>query len=268
MMSSPFLAQCITIEGADAVAYAQAQFSSPVDTLPCGQWQFSAWLNAQGQVRAFFHLARPSENSLLLVLRGGEASTLAAALGRYVFRARVSITALQPRQLGTGPALAQYALRVAGNTLELGCGEHSLRISDTQSVDTHWRLPQLRAGWPWLAAVDLDKWLAPALAMHRLQATVTDKGCYPGQEIIARLHFRGGLKKHLHHATLSRAMRAGDRLHLGDADIGCVIDVVAHDDANEALVVISDAATSELRDSRLDVHASKDISSLHLGWPE
>ncbi len=248
------------------MAYAQAQFSSHVDTLQRGQWQFSAWLNAQGQVRAFFHLARPSENSLLLLLRGGEASTLAAAMDRYVFRDRVRIMALQPRQLGTGPALAQYALGVAGDTLELGCGTHSLRISDAQSADSRWRLPQLRAGWPWLAAAELDAWLAPALALHRLQATVTDKGCYPGQEIVARLHFRGGLKKHLHHATLSRAMHAGDRLHLGDEDIGCVIDVVAHDDATEALVVISDAASIELRDGRLDAHVVNDISSLHVGW--
>ena len=248
------------------MAYAQAQFSSPVATLQCGQWQFSAWLNAQGQVRAFFHLARISENSLLLVLRGGEASTLAAALNRYVFRARVTIIALQPRQLGTGPAMAQYALGVVGDKLELGCGTHSLHISDIQSFDTNWRLPQLRAGWPWLAAADLDKWLAPALALNRLQATVTDKGCYPGQEIVARLHFRGGLKKHLHYATLSHPMHAGDRLHLGDEDIGCVIDVVAHVDATEALVVINDVAADKLRDGRLNVLPSDDIASLNFDW--
>ena len=262
-MSIPFLAQCISIEGADAIAYAQAQFSSRVDALECGRWQFSAWLNAQGQVRALFHLARPSENQLLLLLRGGEASALAAALQRYVFRAKVSIVPLQPRRLSTGPALARYAFRTVDDILEFGCGDHSLRSSDAATGDARWRLPQLRAGWPWLAVADLDKWLAPALALDRLQATVTDKGCYPGQEIVARLHFRGGHKWHLHHATLRRPLHAGDRLLLGGKDIGCVLDMVNDDAMIEALVVIHDTAYGEFHDGRLDVDATCDIKLLH-----
>ena len=265
-MSIPLVAQSISIEGADAMAFAQAQFSSHVDALECGRWQFSAWLNAQGRVRALFHLARPGENQLLLVLRGGDASALAAALERYVFRAKVSISATAPRQLSTGPALALYALQAGGNGLELGCGDHSLRLSDAETGDTHWHQLQLRAGWPWLPSTELDKWLAPALSLQRLQATVTDKGCYPGQEIIARLHFRGGHKWHLHGATLSRPMDAGDRLQLGDQDIGCVLDTTIHDGRVEALVVIADTAAAELRNGRLDVHDENAIAALHTDW--
>lgn len=265
-MSIPFAAEAVSIEGADAIAFAQAQFSSHVDTLACGHWQFSAWLSATGRVRVLFHLARPGENQLLLLLRGGAASALAAALQRYVFRARVNIVALPRRQLGTGPALALYALQDVGDRLEFGCGDHRLRIVDTEPGDTRWRLPQLRAGWPWLPATQLDKWLAPALSLQRLQATVTDKGCYPGQEIIARLHFRGGQKWHLHGATLSRPMDAGDRLQLGDQDIGCVLDATVHDDRVEALVVITDAAATEINNGRLGVHLENVIVSLHTSW--
>jgi folate-binding protein YgfZ len=266
-MAIPFVAQSILIEGADAVSFAQAQFSSHVDSLECGRWQFSAWLSAQGRVRALFHLARPDENRLLLLLRGGDASALAAALKRYVFRARVGISALPPRQLGTGPALALYALQTIDDSMEFGCGDHSLRISDTEPGDTHWRLPQLQAGWPWLPATELDKWLAPALSLQRLQATATDKGCYPGQEIIARLHFRGGHKWHLHGATLTHPVTAGSRLYLDDQDIGCVLDVVAHDTQVDALVVVNDAAASEFRNGRLDVHDENLVAALHTAWP-
>ncbi len=265
-MPIPFVAQSVLIEGPDALAFAHAQFSSHVDALECGQWQFSAWLSAQGRVRALFHLARPSEHQLLLLLRGGDADTLTEALGRYVFRAKVSISASHPRRIGTGPALALYTFQTVGDTLELGCGDHRLRVSETETSDTHWRLPQLRAGWPWLPLMELDKWLAPALSLQRLQATVTDKGCYPGQEIIARLHFRGGHKWHLHGATLAHSANPGDRLHLNNEDVGCVLDVVVHDGHVEALVVITDAAAAEFRDGRLDVHRDNTIVSLQSDW--
>lgn len=266
-MSIPFVAQSVSIEGTDAVAFAQAQFSSHVDALECGRWQFSAWLSAQGRVRALFHLARPSANQLLLLLRGGDADALAAALERYVFRAKVSIAAIRPRQISTGPALALYALQATGSDLEFGCGDHRMHVSDTAASDTRWRLPQLQAGWPWLPATELDQWLAPALSLQRLQATVTDKGCYPGQEIIARLHFRGGHKWHLHGAALTHPVTAGSRLYLGGRDIGCILDVVVHDTQVDALVVMNDAAADEFHNGRLDVHEENLVAALHTDWP-
>ena len=266
IMPNPFAAQSISIKGADAIAFAQAQFSSHVDALECGQWQFSAWLSAQGRVRALFHLARPSANQLLLLLRGGDAVALTAALERYVFRAQVSLSAIRPRQISTGSALALYALQTVDDRLELGCGGHSLQVHDAEASDTRWRLPQLRAGWPWLPSTELDKWLAPALSLQRLHATVTDKGCYPGQEIIARLHFRGGHKWHLHGATLSHAVHAGDRICLDGEDIGCVLDVIVTNEGVEALVVLADAAVRDLHDGRLDVHHKNVIVSLHTDW--
>jgi len=83
--------QLIEISGADALAFAQAQFSSDVSTLEPGYWQWSAWLNAQGRVRAFFHLLRIREDTLWLVLRGGDAMRLREALARYVLRAKVAL---------------------------------------------------------------------------------------------------------------------------------------------------------------------------------
>ena len=83
--------QIVELAGADAIAFAQAQFSSDLATLGNGQWQWSAWLSAQGRVRAFFHLLRLSDDRLLLWLRGGSALALRDALARFVFRAKVQI---------------------------------------------------------------------------------------------------------------------------------------------------------------------------------
>ncbi len=266
-MTTPFVGHTVLIEGADAIAFAHAQFSSHVSSLARGQWQFSAWLDAQGRVRALFHLARRNEDQLLLLLRGGDAATLAEALRRYVFRARVSVSAAAPRALSTGPAAPLHAFVTHGNMLTFGCGDHSLQIGAVQGGDMHWRLPQLHAGWPWLPPVALDTWLPPALSLHRLLATVTDKGCYPGQEIIARLHFRGGHKRHLHSATLSRPAVAGERLHIDGRDVGCILDVVITSTQVEALIVVTDEAAAGAIDGRLDVHADNLVILLNTTWP-
>jgi hypothetical protein len=55
-------------------------------------------------------------------------------------------------------------------------------------------------------------------------------------------------------------------LHLGDQDIGCVLDVVVHDGHVESLVVLADTASTEFRNGRLGVHLDNAIVSLHTDW--
>ncbi|GAA0260869.1 YgfZ/GcvT domain-containing protein [Rhodanobacter caeni] len=246
-------AEILLIEGPDAVAFAHAQFSSKVTGLAVGRWAFGAWLDPQGRVRALFHLARIAEEKLLLLLRGGTAADMADGLRRFVFRSRVTLHAASPAALATGEAQALHDVRIEGETISLGCGEHALRIvPSTQSGDAAWRKMQLKLGWPWLPEEALDKWVAPMLSLQRLQAVAVDKGCYPGQEIVARLHFRGGCKRHLCHLTLSRAIAPGLALRVAGQDAGMVLDVVDGDTV-EALAVLNDDITSGASDGSLSL---------------
>ena len=261
-------AQTLSIAGSDAIAFAHAQFASHVDTLARGHWQFSAWLDAQGRVRALFHLLRPGDEQLLCVLRGGDATTLAGALRRYVFRAQVHIDANPAASITTAAPSALYGVTQDGAAIVLGCGDHGMRIDATTEGDDHWRASQWAAGWPWLPPSALDSWLPQALSLERLGAVVTDKGCYPGQEIVARLHFRGGHKRHLHGVTLSRPLSPGAKLRSGGAEIGGVLDVHAMDGQTHALVVLSDSAAAAATNGRLDVHDENVTLTLHARWPD
>ena len=84
--------QLLEIAGADAVAFAHAQFCNDVRALANGHWQWNAWLSPQGRVCAFFLLLRDGDERLRLLLRGGDAETLRAALARFVFRAKVQLS--------------------------------------------------------------------------------------------------------------------------------------------------------------------------------
>ena len=266
MHASP-IAETLLLEGPDAGAFAHAQFSSKVDGLAVGRWQFSAWLDAKGRVRALFHLARLEEQRYLLLLRGGEAAAMVEALQRFVFRSRVRLTALPARGLSTGPAQPLHVVTMEGDAVSLGCGSHALLVSATASTDDAWRALQLRDGWPWLPASMLGTSLPAALSLQRLDAVAVDKGCYPGQEIVARLHFRGGHKRHLHRGKTSHPVETGEVLRIGDREVGCVLDVVVDDGGFDVLLVLDDDVATQLRAGATPSFQRPLALALQSSWP-
>lgn len=258
----------VLLDGPDAVAFAQSQFSSNVALLANGKWQFSAWLDAQGRVRALFQLARLRDECLMLLLRGGSAASLAEALRRYVFRMRVKIIAPASWRLGTGPAQPTHTVVVEEpGTVRLGCGEHSMLLGEQVADDDAWRLPQLRAGWPWLPANSLGELLPAALSLYRLQAVAIDKGCYPGQEIVARTHYRGGHKRHLYLVALSHAATAGTPLRRDGRELAQLLDVLPMDDGAEALAVMPDDVAAEFTNDDALIGDDSMRLTLRHRWP-
>jgi tRNA-modifying protein YgfZ len=247
---TPSPAETIFVDGADAGSFLQNQFSSDVLRLVPMHWQFSAWLDAQGRVRALVQLARLSEQRWLLLLRGGDATSIAHELRRYVFRAKLTLQPGANLVLGSAAAAALHSVTMQDGDYVLGCGDHAVRITtDTDAAiedDTDRRLAEIRLGWPWLPDDALGQWIAPSLALQRLGAIAMDKGCYPGQEIVARLHYRGGNKRHLYRLQLSHRVVPGTRQeHAADTRGIQWLNVVATHDGAEALAVIGDEVAAE-----------------------
>lgn len=248
-------AQAVFLEGPDAIAFAHSQFASQVTALANRRWQFSSWLDAQGRVRHLFHLARIDDERLLVILRGGRAADFVDALRRFVFRSRVKLT-IAEGSLAGGAAMTMHDVDAQDDAIRLGCGTHAMVFgTNVRDNDDAWQLEQLRAGWPWLPDVALNEWLPPALSLHRLGAVAVDKGCYPGQEIVARMHYRGGNKRHLHHVALSKRVEDGASLQRENREFVRLLNVFAHAEHIEALAVITDEAASQFGQ-----HAEKNIS--------
>lgn len=243
-MPTPHSAHAIVIEGPDAIAFAHSQFTSQVTALANRRWQFSSWLDAQGRVRNLFHLARIGEDRLLVILRGGNATDFVEALRRFVFRSRVKLSVLEGLLSGT-TATPLHEVDMRDDVIRLGCGTHTMLFGTNLQVDDAWQLQQLREGWAWLPNSALNEWLPPSLSLHRLGAVALDKGCYPGQEIVARLHYRGGNKRHLHHVALSKHAEDGLSVEREHREFMRLLDVIAHEDQVEALAVMTDEAAEQ-----------------------
>lgn len=243
-------AEILDIEGSDAVAFAQAQLASDVRALEDGHWQWSAWLDARGQVRALLQLARVDSQHLVALLRGGSAQSVADALRPYVMRSDVRLDVQAATAWPVATALPLYSLQLDDAGMRFGCGEYSLHATTASCpVDTTemamGRLAAIRAGHPWLPVAARDTFLPPALSLERLTAVSFGKGCFPGQEIAARLHYRGGHKKHLYRIGSDMPIEVGTTLRHDDKDVGMVLDSVPADaDMHESLAVLQDEIAS------------------------
>ncbi len=239
----------VVLEGPDAVAFAHAQFANDVVSLAPGHWQWNAWLTPKGRVIAVFALARRTDDGLWLVLPDHPADLFVEALRRFVFRRKLKIevpAGIAVSGVFAVPARARgSALDEADGVLEFDVGgdggPRTWRIGPAVAEDaaSHiaWQVADLRHGLPRLPASQREQWTPQQLALDRLAAYSVKKGCYPGQEIVARTHFLGKAKRSLQCFTAGDAIADGIPVREHDRDVGEVA-CVASDATGSVLLAV------------------------------
>ena len=200
----------VTLEGRDALAFAHAQFMNDSRPLADGQWQWSGWLSPKGRVLALFVFLRRGPECAWLVLPDADAQGFADALKRFVFRSKVAIDVRDDLHVsgcigncrGNDVAIEFPDMRMIRISEEPG-------VPDDEAV-ARWTIADLRGGIPRLPASQHDKWTPQQLSLDRLHAYSVKKGCYPGQEIVARTHFLGKAKRGLVVFTTKAGVAPGD----------------------------------------------------------
>lgn len=226
----------LSICGRDAIAFAQAQFMNDVATLADRHWQWNGWLTAKGRVVALFALLRLDAETLWLLLPDADPVELAAQLQRYVFRSKLKLLPLdlrvvgsfQPPVLARGSALAMSA--ADDIELDMGSDEAPRRLqirhenaNDDAAARERWDACDLAHGLPRLAASQSGQWTPQQLSLERLRAFSVSKGCYPGQEIVARTHFLGQAKRGLGLFESAAPLPAGSEVSEDGRGIGTII---------------------------------------------
>jgi folate-binding protein YgfZ len=156
----------IAVSGEDAFDFLQAQLAADLTGLPEGG--LSAWCNPKGRVICLFRV-RKTDHGFDLALPSELAEAMLKRLTMFRFRSKVAFE--------TGPA----------DAAQLGIdGDYD-----------NWRLDNLRAGIPEILAAQSEEFTPHMLNLDLLGAVSVNKGCYPGQEIVARTHFRGATKRRM-----------------------------------------------------------------------
>lgn len=218
----------IAVRGPDAARFLQGQLSQDLGDLRDGDALLAGLHNPQGRCMAVLRVLRISDDQLLLVLPLELAESIRALLTRYVLRARVKLTDAGTtwRIYGlTGPdAAAATSTRLSipvdaeqMRYLVLAPRGEPMPEGDPAPRD-EWRLEDIRAGLPELRPATSGQFVAQMLNLDLLGGISFTKGCYTGQEVIARAHYRGQVKRRVQRFGTDSAewLAPGARVHLSD----------------------------------------------------
>lgn len=221
----------IEIAGADAARFLHGQLSNDVLNLADGQSQLTSFNTPKGRVVAILRLLRDSEH-FFAVLPRELAAPLLERLGRYVLRAKVSLrlsSELVPCEAPGAPHRILVCTRPA-----------TPAAPDSAAVAEEWKHGNIAAGIPQIYAATSEVFVAQMLNLDRVEGISFTKGCYTGQEIIARTQNLGRIKRRmLRFATASDPPLApGDTVALDGFGSSTVIETATAKGGNRELLAV------------------------------
>lgn len=250
----------LQVSGPDALNFLQGQLSHDVQQLSGSQSLLASINSAQGRVQAVVLLLQRADDILLLLPSELAASTL-TRLQKYVLRAKVRLADLS-RQLplfaASGAALNRAHLPTppapgavvhpaditllrwpSADQRYLIAGEVTSAPDPEGDAANHWRLADIRAGLPQVFPATHEAFVAQMLNLDLLNGISFDKGCYTGQEIIARAHFRGAVKRRMFRFSAACEPPApGTRVQTQREHAGDVVMSAATESGCELLAVL------------------------------
>ncbi len=218
--------RALAVEGPDAAAFLQGQLTCDVPALGSDELGLAALLTPQGRVIATPWLARGTQG-YALVLPAALAPAVHERLKRFVLRAKVTL-ALRALDRALGERLAA---RLSGDG---AAGPAAF------GPDERFALALVRAGIPEIGVESSEQWIPQMLNLDLLGAVSFRKGCYTGQEIVARTQHLGRIKRRMFRLALDGAPPAVKApLSAGGDKAGEVVLAAPVPGGAECLAVIS-----------------------------
>lgn len=245
----------LRLTGADRVSLLQGQSSNDAQRVTPGEAQLTSFNDPKGRCLAVAVLAATAD-AHLLVTEASVAAGLAKRLSLYILRSQVKIALADDlvvcgRLTGTdAPAWHQTQ---AGEALEIALPDARRLVVTTTAGSTAcadddggWRLADVRLGLPWVVAQTVGHFVPLWLGLERFAAIDYRKGCYTGQEIVARTHYLGKQKQALYRTRAAVALAPGTTVRTGDGrEAGEVVQgATAADGTQELLLVLRSALTA------------------------
>jgi folate-binding protein YgfZ len=232
----------IRFAGPDAVAFLQGQLSNDTRRLLAGQGLLAAWSTPQGRVLAVLTLL-PHSSGIIALLPADLLAPTLEGLRKYVLRSKVRIEDLSGEFAvlggwgGTAASAGYSEVDDIGSAPVAGDAERRWIIGSRTALDrpgiavgeaaaSAWRLADIRSGLPQIYAVTRELFVAQMLNLDLIDGISFTKGCFTGQEIIARTQHLGRIKRRMFRLGLPPgAWSVGQAVRLDDGRTGRLLEV-------------------------------------------
>lgn len=236
----------IRVEGEDAAKFLHGQLTQDFSLLGLSEARLAAFCSAKGRMQASFIGFKRSHTEVLLVCSRDLLPATLKRLSMFVLRAKAKLSdatadialyglagdALAQVAGSTGPAWTKVDLGNASlihlypadgtpRALWVAPASEPAPQGGVLSEDL-WRWGEVRSGVATLSAPVVEAFVPQMLNYESVGGVNFKKGCYPGQEVVARSQFRGTLKRRAYLAHCAAAMQVGAEVfEVGDASQPC-----------------------------------------------
>lgn len=206
----------IACEGADAAHFLQGQLSANTLTLTPSQGAFACYLNLKGRVMAFMVVVKRPEGFWLILPRELIPSFM-HKLQKFILFSKATLKDISDQYAITGDVRDPFegprcAVHETQHRIVVDIDPTSGLIweiiasnNSTTGLPITYMLAQFNALIPWIGSAQTDQFLPHYINLVNLGAIAFDKGCFVGQEIVARMQYRGHANKTLRFVSGSNA---------------------------------------------------------------
>jgi len=260
--------------GADAAAFLQGQLSCDVNALQPGHAVYGSYNTPKGRMLASFLLWR-DDTGFTMQLPRSVCEATRRRLSMYVLRSKVTVrdasndyvllgaagtdATLVLASLITDPPAAALTIAAAPGTrlLRLDSSrvlivvdrEHGHALTEALTAQLHplstdlWDWTDIRAGIPYVTPATQDQFVPQMANLDLINGVSFTKGCYPGQEIVARMHYLGKLKQRMYLAAApdDELPQPGDKLYgpdTGEQATGMIVNAARGPDGRPAALAV------------------------------
>lgn len=215
----------VRVAGPDAVSFLQGQLSQDVAALSVGGSAWSFLLQPQGKVDALVRVNRVADDEVVLDTDAGWGDAVIERLNRFKLRVKAEIEPLPWK------CLAVRGVAVDGAVPAFGDGADLIGV-DPQVPDgarlgdlAEYEKLRIEHAWPAMGAELTDRTIPAETGIIDRTVSFT-KGCYTGQELVARIDSRGGnVPRHLRVLTVDPSAAVGDPVVVDGREVGTLTSV-------------------------------------------
>ncbi|MGD8568792.1 MAG: folate-binding protein [Gammaproteobacteria bacterium] len=295
----------IKVSGEEAQSFLQNQLSNDINQVSPQHSQLNAYCNAKGRALALFHVIQFNDAYYLQLPVELIATTL-KRLQMFVLRSKVTLQDASDELITcalAGPnaatLLAELVTEVPEQVNQSACDEgigitrvrgqqprfliygdfQNLtgawnRLKEGATVCSHhaWSLLDIHAGVPQIYAANVEAFVPQMMNLHSIDGISFQKGCYPGQEVVARMYFLGKLKRrmYLSHVDSEQPARPGDSLFNQDSNpdqaIGRVVDAQPAENGGYDLLAVLQISNVESDSVHLNNPGGEQLTFIDLPY--